>query len=127
MPGGHAERARVGADVVQAQRPRVVDEQAEHAAALGRVADDPAALVVDPAGDEPRDPLAVGVQDPQRGVARAGQLARGLEQMLQDLVKVKLAHQLARDGREAIEPAAVGAAGLRVALAGRVLGHRARP
>ena len=72
------------ADVGEPQRPRVGDQHAEHAAPAREVADRAVRLRVDAGGQEALEPLAPLVQHADRGVARAGQLARDLEQPFED-------------------------------------------
>ena len=88
-----ADRARVVADRVQAQRVRVGDERAEDSAALGQVADRRPCGVVDAVGDEALEPRARPVDHAQRRVARAGQLGGQLGQPLKQAVEGELGSQ----------------------------------
>ena len=69
MVGGKAEAVRVLAQVGQAQRLGVDDERTEDPVPLGQVADERVRLVVDPYGDELREPRAGVVEHAQRAVA----------------------------------------------------------
>jgi len=71
------------ADVGDAQRVRAVDHDPEDAAAAREVADRRVRGAADPARDEALELAAVGVEDPDRGVARAGDLACGLEHLVE--------------------------------------------
>ena len=92
MAEGEAVRARVVADVGHAQRPRVADEDAEDPVPSGQVADRAVGLRVDPAGQEALELPAAVVEDAERRVARAGQLARHLEHAVEDDLEVELGH-----------------------------------
>ncbi len=85
------------ADVGEAQRPRLLDQQSEHATAAGQVADSPSRLLVDAAGDEALQLLAVAVEHAERRVPRPGQLAGDLEHPLEDHLGVKLGDEAAAD------------------------------
>ena len=91
------------ADVGDPQRPRVVDQEAEDPAAAREVADRAVGRLVDAAGEELGELAAVLVEDPERRVARAGQVARGLEDTVEDDVEVELGEQAASDLDEADE------------------------
>ena len=93
----------MGADVGQAQRPRVLDERAEHAVTARQVADDRLRLAIDPRGQEALEPLAAVVEDAERRVAGAGDLARHLEHALEQRVEVELGDHAAPDLDEASE------------------------
>ena len=85
------------ADVVQPQRPRVGDQDAEHAAPAREVADRAVGLLVDPGGEEALELLAALVEHADRGVARAGELARDLEQPLEHRLGVEHGDERAAD------------------------------
>src|SRR5262249_26583494 len=94
-PGREPVGARVRADVVQPQRLRVGDEQAEDAAPARQVADGLAGLGVDAAGDEALKLDATVVEDAQRGVAGAGHAPGDLEQLADDALEIELGHETA--------------------------------
>ena len=102
MTGGEAVRARVHADVGEDQRARVLDQQPEHAAAARQVADLGARRRVDPRGQESLERAALLVEHADRRIARAGQLARRLEQPLQHDLGVQLGHERAARFQQAL-------------------------
>ena len=71
------DRGRVHPDVVEADRLRVVDEQAEHTASRWRSADPLADLVVDSLGDEFDQCVPVAAAHPERTVAGVDQAGGG--------------------------------------------------
>ena len=103
----------MAADLVEPQRPRVVDEHAEHAAPVRRVADRPPARVVEPAREEARQPLALRVEHPDRRIVRARELPRGVEQPVQHGVEVDLGDERAARVEQAREAVGVGGHGHR--------------
>ena len=58
---------------------------------------------VDPAGDEAIERASFAIEDAQRGVARAGDLAGGLEHLLEDRLRVELRKQPAADVDQAAQ------------------------
>ena len=97
------------ADVVQAQRLRVADQDAEDTAAAGQVADLAVRLGVDAGGEEALQPLAALVEHADRGVAGARHVARGLEQPLEHDLAVELGDQRAAGVEQAAEAAFIHA------------------
>ena len=88
--GREAEAVGMTADLGDAQRPRVGDEQAEDAPAR-RAGPDPGLLLGgEPDGDEVRQGLLLLVEHPQRAVARAGHGARLLDDVAQDLGQLEV-------------------------------------
>ena len=85
------------ADVGEAQGARPLDQQAEHAAPPWQAADLLPFLLADPVGDEALEFVAVLVEDAERGVAGAGQLAGDLEQAAEDDLRVELGDEAAAD------------------------------
>ena len=77
-------------EVLEPQRPRLLDQQAEDAAPAREVPDAAVRGLVDAGRDEALELLPRLVEHPDRGVARAGDLARHVEQLLQDGVDVEL-------------------------------------
>ncbi len=77
-------------DVRQAQGPRIADQLAENAMAARRLAQRESRVVVDPDGDEAFQRVPARVEHAQRGVARAGQLARHREHPLEDGLELRL-------------------------------------
>ena len=92
------------ADGRDAQRPRIVDEHAEDAAPARQVADRAVRLGVDAARDEALELAPVAVEDAERGVPRAGDLARRLEDLVEHGLQVELRQQAAADVDQAPEP-----------------------
>jgi hypothetical protein len=78
-----ADRPRVGADVREAERPHLLDEQAQHAVADGRVADRGALLRRDAHRDELLDRTTVRREHAEGPVARAGDLDGELDDALE--------------------------------------------
>ena len=76
-------------DVRQPQRARVTDQLTEDAVTARQVADGAAGLVVDPARQEPCQPLAPLVQHAERRVLRAGELAAGLDHAFEDELELR--------------------------------------
>ena len=82
VPVREARRRRVRGDVGQPQRPRVVDQQAEQAAALGPVVDPRDLVLAQADRDElgqPQFPAVVVTDDAERAVGRVHQADRGLD------------------------------------------------
>ena len=88
------------AHVGQAQRARVPDQDAEDPVPSGQVADGSVSVVVDPAGQEALELLAALVEDPQGGVARAGELSGHLEDAVEDDLEIEFGYQGAPDLEE---------------------------
>ena len=107
VAGGEAVGARVVADVGEAQRPRLLDQQAEHAAPARQVADRAPRLLVDAVGDEALQLVAVLVEHAERGVAGAGQLAGDLEHAAEDDLRVELGDEAAADVDQLAQPGLV--------------------
>jgi myo-inositol-1(or 4)-monophosphatase len=80
----------VAAHIGEPNWPWFRDQEAEHTAAAGEVPDCRAGLLVDSQGDETLELGALGVQDPERRVARATQLAGGTQESLQHAFEVEL-------------------------------------
>jgi hypothetical protein len=97
------------ADVVQAQRTRVVDEHAEQAATARQVADGAMGVLVDAAGEEACELTAALVEDPERDVARPGEVGGGLQEPVEHGLEVQFGQQAAPGLDEAREPALVEA------------------
>ena len=89
------------ADVRQAQRTGVVDQQAEQAAALGPVVDPGDLVLGQPDRDELGQPLALA-DDAERAVGRVHQPDRGLDEPPQRGFQV----QAGADGHDRLEQAA---------------------
>ena len=107
-----ADRARVLGEVVQAQRPRLAYENAQDAAPSRRVSDGSSGLLVHAGGEEALEGVAGRVDDAERGVPRAGQLGRGLDDPLQEHVERELRAE--PDPGVDEEPQAVELAGGRI-------------
>ena len=104
MPGREAVRMRVCADVGQPKRLGVLDEHTEDAVPLGEVTDPGAGGSVDPEGEEPLEPIATVVEDAQRGVPGAGELAGSLEHRLEHGLEVEVRHKRATDLEQTTKP-----------------------
>ena len=97
------------ADVVEAQRARVVDEHAEQAAPARQVADGAVGVLVDAAREEAGELAAFLVEDAQRDVARAREVGGGLQEPVEHRLEVELGQQAAPGVDEAREPVLVQA------------------
>ena len=93
---GKPQRLRVVAEVLEPQRPRLLDQQPEDAATAGQVPDRAMRVRVDAGGDEALELLPALVEHAHGRVARAGDLARDVEQLLQDRLDVELGDQSPR-------------------------------
>ena len=88
--GWKADRARIAHQVVQPQRPRVVDQHPENPLAAGKLTDRSPGGVVDPVRHEALELVAAAVDDPERRVAGLGQLGGDPDEGLQDGVERQL-------------------------------------
>src|SRR5438270_6901783 len=93
MASGKAVGHRMLADIAEPERARIVDEHAQHPAATGEVADSPVRLGIDPACDEALELSAGGIEDPQGGVARSGDVAGALQDLVEDGLRLELGEQ----------------------------------
>src|SRR3954453_12302024 len=84
----------------QPQRPGLADQDAEDAATMRQVPDLRAGLLVDARGHELGQVLAPVVEDAERGVPSAGDLARDLDDPRQQHVEVELRQERATDGEQ---------------------------
>jgi hypothetical protein len=78
------------ADIAQAQRLGIGDQDAQDAMPFGQVADSGSSLVVDAEGDEPLESLAVRVEDSECGIARPSEITGRLQDALQHGFQVEL-------------------------------------
>jgi hypothetical protein len=118
--GRKAERVRMGADIVQAQRSRMFDQLSEHPPSLRRIADPLPGLRVDPDRQEPLEPTSRCVEHAKRRVPGARQLPRGFDHASEHDIEVEVRENPLRDFQH---PAHSG--GERPALLGRA--HRSCP
>ena len=88
-----ADRARILAEVVQPQRLRVADQDAEDPPAARQLADRRVRLGVDPVVRKRSSCEPLPVDHAQRGVARAGELGGRLDEPLQERVERQLRGQ----------------------------------
>ena len=109
-----AVRARVVGDVVQPQRPGVLDQHAEDAAAARQVADRGVLRLVDADAEESLQLGAALVEDAERGVLGAGQRARLVEHALQQRLQVQLGDDRAADVQDSSQASFVEHRGSRV-------------
>ena len=83
------------ADALQAKRLRVADQLPKHTVTSRQVADRAARLLVYSHSDEALESTPPLVQYPEGGVARPGQLAAYLDQVVQDRFELEIGHQRA--------------------------------
>ena len=96
MSGRHSVTVRVLAEVGKAQRDRIEDQIAEHAAAARPLADPRARVIVDPRREKYGEAVPGIVEHAQRRVLRAGQLLRGLQHSIKRNLQPHLVeHELA--------------------------------
>ncbi len=98
MVGREADRHVVPAEVAQAQRGRVLDQQPEQALALGQVAHGGTRPFVHAHVDE-LGQIVARAEDPQRAVAGSDEIDGGLDDALQRRVEL----QTGRDGEDGAE------------------------
>jgi hypothetical protein len=89
MRFGEAARARVLTEVLEPERPRLLDQQPEDAATAGQLPDPAMCGVVDTGRDEALERLPALVEHAHGGVARTGDLARDVEELSQDRLDVQ--------------------------------------
>ena len=94
---------RVRADVRQPERLGILDEHPEDAVPLREITDPRAGGSVDPEGEELLEPVAAVVEDAQRGVPGAGEVAGSLEDGLQHGLQVEVRHERAADLEQTTE------------------------
>ena len=99
------------ADIGQAQRLGVFDQRAEHPAATRQVADRAVGLLVDSNGQELLKLRAILVEDPDRGVARSGDLPCGLKDTIEHSLLVELGDKRLPDIEQLSMPSLVGILG----------------
>ena len=92
---GEAVALRMLADIVEAKRVRLADQDAQHAAAAGQLADHLARLLIDPVGQELLERGAPLVEDADRRVAGAGDLAGSREDSVEHGLRLKLGYERA--------------------------------
>jgi hypothetical protein len=80
--------------LLEAERARVIDEDAEDAAAARKIPDRLARPVIHARGDEPLELPALAGEDTERAVARAGELAGALDHTAEHHLQVELADEL---------------------------------
>ncbi len=103
MTGRKAEARRVPCDVVDAQRLRTIDQQTEDAAPARQARDRGTGLLVDTRRDELREAAATAVQDAERRVPRAGQVAGSGEDLVEDGGQIESRRQRAADLQQPLE------------------------
>ncbi len=92
------------ADIGQAQRARILDQDAEDTPTARELADPAVDRLVETRRDEPVELLAGLVEDPQRGVPSAGQALSLLEDSAKHGVRVKLGYQRLAHVKQAPKP-----------------------
>ncbi len=92
------------ADRGDPQRLRAVDQHAEDAAATRQVADQAMRLGIDATRDEALELAAVTIEDPERGVVRAGDPTGGLQNPVEHSFWIELREQVASDVDQATQP-----------------------
>src|SRR4051812_14580415 len=85
-----ADRARVLAEIVQAQRYRFVDQDTEDPTAARKLTDRPMRFRVDAGRQEALELSAAGIDDAERGVSGARQVGRSRDETLQERLEGKL-------------------------------------
>src|SRR5262249_57795464 len=90
MPGWKPDRARILGEVVQSERARVVDQDAEDAAAVRGVADLRVHLRRDPVRDEALEAAPGGIDHTQGRVPCSGHPCGSLDDALEDAVERQL-------------------------------------
>jgi hypothetical protein len=78
------------ANIAQAQRSGIANQLTEDAVAARKVADLRPRLLIDPHIDEALELVAILVEDAQRRVAGAGELARHLDYFAQNRLEIEL-------------------------------------
>ena len=86
--------------VGQAQRLGVSNQLPEHPGATRQRTDEPPRVLVDPQEDEALELLLALVENAERGIARACELAGGLEHMAQHGLHVEVGNERASDVEE---------------------------
>ena len=92
------------ADIGQPQRLGVFDQRAEHPPATRQIADRAAGLLVDTGGQELLKLRAILVEDPDRGVARPGDLPCRLKDTIEHSPLVKLGDERLPNIEQLSEP-----------------------
>src|SRR5665811_406168 len=87
----------MASDVAQTQRLRFFDQDAQHAPSAGQVADRAAGRLIDAGGEELGELRAAVVEHPDRCVASAGELTRGLEHAVENRREVELGDERSPD------------------------------
>ena len=95
----------------QAQRPRIADQLAEHPAASRRRTDLAHRLLVQPDVLEPLEARLVAVEDAERGIAGAGQVAGSVEHVAEHRLELELGDELAPDLEQSLQLGSVEARG----------------
>src|SRR5579862_3307327 len=108
MVGREPDRARIVGEVVQAQRTRVADQHAENSPAAREIPDRRMGLGVDAGREEALELLAGPVDDPERGVARPGQLGRGPDKTLEQCLERELGGERKSSIEECPQPVLTG-------------------
>jgi hypothetical protein len=93
--------------VGKAKRTGLSDQNAEYAAALWEAADPRSGLVVDAQSDEPLQAPAICVEYAESGVARPGDVARGLQDLAEHHLEVELCDHSSSDLDQAVKASLV--------------------
>ncbi len=96
------------ADIGQAQRLGVFDQRAEHPPATRQIANRAVGLRVDSNGQELLKLRAIVVEDPDRGVARSGDLPCGLKDTIEHSLLVELGDKRLPDIEQLSMPSLIG-------------------
>ena len=80
-------------DLGQSQRRRIPDQLAQHPAALRQRTDCLPRLVIDTEVQEALEVRLCEIEDAEGGVARVGQVPRGLENLTQERLEIELRNQ----------------------------------
>ena len=92
------------ADLAQAQRRRAADQLAKHTEAPRQIADPLPGRLVDADVDEALEFVAVLIEDAERRVAGAGQLAGDLDHFVQHRLEVELGDEPPADVDQPAKP-----------------------
>ena len=107
MPERETVGLRVIPDRTQPQRPRVMDQYAQHAVPAGYIPQRPARRLIDPHSQELLELLMARIQDAQCRIPRPGQLPRGLQHTLEHQLEIQVADQAATQLQQPLQTALV--------------------
>jgi hypothetical protein len=103
MPDRKAVGVRMLADRGQPQRLRIVDQHAQHATPARQIPDRLLRRLIDAGRQEALELLPTLVEDPQRRIARPGQLARPIEHPVEHQLQIEILDQAAPQLQQSCE------------------------